>query len=123
MSKFLLQVLDQALTSKFLLQVLDQALTSKFLLQVLDQVLTSEFLLQVLDQLLMSVFLFRFLTVREQVLRQRRAKAEALLAWKRRLDEEEQEVVRLERQAAGLLHLLSVKEKSAKTRCTKIHKI
>ncbi|XP_066548607.1 centrosome-associated protein 350 isoform X2 [Amia ocellicauda] len=43
--------------------------------------------------------LVRFLTKREQQLMQRRRHAEELLEWKRRLDEEEAEVRRMERQA------------------------
>jgi len=41
----------------------------------------------------------KYLTVREQGLRQRRMKAEELLAWKCRLDEEEREILRIEREA------------------------
>lgn len=47
--------------------------------------------------------LFRYLTVREQKLRQRRIEAERLLAWKNRLDREEEEVVQLEMEAARKL--------------------
>jgi len=49
------------------------------------------------------VFYFRYLTAREQKLRQRRMEAEKLLAWKNRLDREEEEVVQLEMEAAGKL--------------------
>lgn len=42
----------------------------------------------------------RYLTIREKKLRQRRLDAERLLAWKNRLDKEEEEVHRLEMEAA-----------------------
>ena len=42
--------------------------------------------------------IFRYLTVREQKLRQRRKQAEELLAWKRRLDEEENSVYKIEKE-------------------------
>lgn len=46
--------------------------------------------------------LFRYLTSREQKLHNRRRNAEELLAWKQRLDEEEQEVFTLEKQALSV---------------------
>lgn len=47
-----------------------------------------------------NIFLcFRFLTVREQKLVERKKNAEDLLKWKKRLDEEEARIYRLEREA------------------------
>ena len=40
-----------------------------------------------------------YLTAREQKLCRRRAKVEKLLAWKQKLDEEEKEIERLEKEA------------------------
>jgi len=40
-----------------------------------------------------------YLTAREQKLGRRRAKVEKLLAWKQKLDEEEKEIERLEKEA------------------------
>lgn len=48
--------------------------------------------------------LCRFLTKREQQLKQRRTYAEELLQWKQRLDFEEREIRRMERQAMADWH-------------------
>ena len=44
-------------------------------------------------------FVFSYLTAREQELCRRRAKVERLLAWKQKLDAEEKEIERLEKEA------------------------
>ena len=43
--------------------------------------------------------MYSYLTAREQKLCRRRAKVEKLLAWKQKLDEEEKEIERLEKEA------------------------
>lgn len=56
----------------------------------------------------------RFLTKREQKLMQRRQHAEELLEWKRRLDAEEVEIRRIEKQALAAWDKQLLKTKTAK---------
>lgn len=56
----------------------------------------------------------RFLTKREQKLMQRRQHAEELLEWKRRLDAEEAEIRRIEKQALAAWDKELLKTKTAK---------
>ena len=55
------------------------------------------------DETQHELFYFRYMTVREQKLQDRRRCAEELLAWKRKLDEEEEKVERLEMEAMAIL--------------------
>lgn len=63
---------------------------------------------------LSSALSVRFLTKREQKLMQRRQHAEELLEWKRRLDAEEAEVRRIEKQALAAWDKELLKTKIAK---------
>lgn len=64
--------------------------------------------------LMLKSFL-RFLTKREQQLVQRRLHAQELLEWKRRLDAEELEIRRIEKQALAAWEKPRVKTKSQST--------
>lgn len=63
---------------------------------------------------LSSALSVRFLTKREQKLMQRRQHAEELLEWKRRLDAEEAEIRRIEKQALAAWDKELLKTKIAK---------
>lgn len=63
---------------------------------------------------LSSALPVRFLTKREQKLMQRRQHAEELLEWKRRLDAEEAEIRRMEKQALAAWDKELLKTKIAK---------
>lgn len=63
---------------------------------------------------LSSGIFIRFLTKREQKLMQRRQHAEELLEWKRRLDAEEAEIRRMEKQALAAWDKERLKTKTAK---------
>ena len=54
-------------------------------------------------ELIVVILLHRYMTVREQKLQERRRCAEELLAWKRKLDEEEACVEQLEIQAMAMM--------------------
>lgn len=60
------------------------------------------------------VHICRFLTKREQQLMQRRHHAEELLQWKRRLDQEEAEVRRMEKEALAVWEQKRLLEKDLK---------